>query len=341
MNQNSLNNRSISISWLDAARFILVGVGFLALWYLRDLIALLISSVVIAAALETPILFLIRKGWSRFTAVITIYFVGLILLGALTYFTVPMLISQTKNLAATLLNFVQRFELPLFLPDIKAFLKGLSEDLTSILPTLGRGAGQVFTFLSGAVGMMFGAILVFVVSFYIALQEDWVEKSLRALVPKEHEEYFIDLWERTERKIGRWFSSQLILSTIVGAPVFFVLYLLDVEYAPLIAILTGVLDIIPIAGPILAGIIAFIVTVSQNLMLGIYTLILFVIMQQLEAYVFSPIIRQKALGLSPVMVVFALLVGGRIAGFWGIIISIPLAAAISEFYSDIEKRKVR
>jgi predicted PurR-regulated permease PerM len=224
-------------------------------------------------------------------------------------------------------------------PGIKEFLKGLPENLTAFMPALGGGAGQVFTFLSGAAGLLFGAILVLVVSFYIALQEKWVENSLRTLAPRRYEEYLIGLWKRTERKIGRWFYAQMILSSLVGTLTFVGLSIVGIQHAALIALITAAFSIVPIAGSLFAGIIAFIVAVQQGLDLGIYTIILFVLIQQLEAYALSPLLHKRALGLNPVMVVFAILIGTRIAGFWGIIIAIPLAAAIAEFWSDIDERR--
>lgn len=333
-----MNNSLAQISWSGALRFFLVGTGFAALWFLRDIIALILSAIVIAAAVEAPVSTLMRKKWPRFAAVSLVYLTGLVALFMVFYIAVPMIISQTRDLAGTLLGTLRGLQVQLLAPGLENFLNNIAENFTAIFPAIGRGAGQVLTFLSGAAGMAFGAILVLVISFYLSLQDGWVKKSLAALAPKQHEEYLSNLWKRTERKIGRWLYAQAIISLIVGALVFIVLSFLRVESALILAILAGVFNIVPIAGSLAAGLIAFLVAIQQGFAIGIYTLVLFVIVQQLEAYVLSPAIQRKAIGLSPIMIIFSLLVGVRVAGFWGFIIAIPLAAAVSEIYIDFERR---
>lgn len=332
------------ISWVGAARVLILAVGFLAAWHLRDIIVLLLTAIVIAAALELPISSLTRWGLPRFAAVLTIYLAGLVFLVGLAYLTLPIIAAQVAGLVATLLQAIQELEIPLLIPvipDIKEFLKDIPQDWATILPAIGRGTGQVLTFLSGTVGMLFGTILVLVLSFYITLQKSWMTKVLQVIVPQKQKAYASDLWLRIEQKIGHWLCAQIVLALLMGALIFIGLSLLGVQYAFLLAVLAAVFNIVPILGPWIVGAIAFLVAAQQGLDLGIYTIIFFLIAQQIEAYISAPLIHQRASGLNPAVILLALLLGAQLAGFWGLIIAIPLAVAVSEFYADIEKQQLK
>lgn len=334
-----MDKSRLEISWMTAARPVLIVAGLLALWHLRDIVVLILAAIVIAAAIERPIISFARRGLPRFLAVFIIYLAGILSLITILYFAVPMLIVQARDLAAALLLILQEFEVPVIIPDIKEFLHIISERLTAVLPAIGRGVGEMITFLSGAFGMVFGAILVLVLSFYIALHENWVKQALRSLAPRQYEDYVVELWGRAERKIGKWFYAQVTLSLITSTLVFIGLSILGVEAALLLAVMTGLFGIVPIAGPLVVAAIAFLVAVQQGLFVGLYTILLFAIAQNLEAYLFAPLVQKKATGLSPITIIFALLVGARVAGFWGIVIAIPLAAIVSEIWADIDERR--
>lgn len=332
-----MEKTQLEISWGTAARFLLVAVAFLALYYFRGLIALFLSAAVIAAAIEAPASLLMRRKWPRFAAVTIIYITGIIITFGLLYFVVPVIASQAEGTLAALVVFIKTLPLPSsLLPSI--YELRLKEVLSSI-GSLGKGAEQALTIVSGIFGGLFNLILVFALSYYLSVQEGWVEKTLRVLAPPRYENYLIDLWKRAEKKIGRWFYAQIVLSFVVGVPVFIGLRLIGVEYALLIGIIAAALEIMPVAGPIVAGAIAFLIAAQQGIDLGVYTIILFVVVQQLENNIFVPMVMRRSTGLNPAVVIFALLVGAKLAGFWGIVIAVPLTAAASEFWIDLEKRR--
>lgn len=331
-----MEKTTLDITWASVARFFIVGIGFAALYFFRGYIALFVSAAVIAAAIDAPASLLIRRRIPRFVAVTVVYFLGLALVFGTLSFMVPILTSQLEDTVQTFLVTLQKLQLP-FLPSVTDLLFGTS---TNVLASLSNGAGQAFSFFTGVLGGLFNTILVLVISYYLALQEGWVSKTLRVLAPTKHEEYLIDLWKRSERKIGRWVYAQIILSVAVAVPVFIALQIMGVKYALLLAIIAGMLEIVPIAGPIISGLFAFVIAVQQGLNLGIYTIVLFVAVQQLENHFLVPMVMRRSLGLNPVVVIFSLLVAGTLAGFWGIVIAVPLAAAASEFYMDLEKRRI-
>jgi predicted PurR-regulated permease PerM len=177
-------------------------------------------------------------------------------------------------------------------------------------------------------------------SFYLSIQEKGIDIFLRILTPAKHERYVIDLWTRTQRKIGLWFKGQLLLGLIVGATVFVVLALLGVQYAFLIGIVSGIAELVPF-GIIFAAIPAILFAVIDGgVLLGVKVLIFYIVIQQIESYVLSPVVARRIVGIPPLVVLLAFLVGITLAGFWGAVIAMPVAVFVLEYMSDVEKQKL-
>jgi len=329
----------LEISWESILRFFAVGAALLILYYFRDLIAVFVSAAIIATAVDAPVSFLMKFRIPRFAAVTLVYLAGLAVIAGTFYFLAPIIVSQVQDMIRVIVDFLNRLRVSVIIPNLRDILQIFSNNISGVLPSIGQGTGQALAFFSGIIGSALYAILVFIVSFYLALQEKWVDKVLRLIAPSRYEDYLINLWSRSERKIGRWFYAQIMLALVVGVPVYISLSIMGVNYALILGMVAAVFEIVPVVGPVFAGIIAFIIAVHQGLDLGIYTVILFVAIQQLENHIFVPMLMKKSLGLNPVVVIFSLLVGAKLAGFWGVIIAVPIAAAASEFFLDLEKRR--
>ena len=117
------------------------------------------------------------------------------------------------------------------------------------------------------------------------------------------------------------------------------LWILGIKYAFLIAVIVGILEIVPYVGPIVAGGLATLLALSQSAVLGLWTLIFFIAAQQLENHVLVPLLIKKLVGLNPVAVILAILVGAKLGGILGILLAVPIAAVIDEFFDDLAKRR--
>ncbi|HSE57002.1 MAG TPA: AI-2E family transporter, partial [Candidatus Paceibacterota bacterium] len=178
-----------------------------------------------------------------------------------------------------------------------------------------------------------------VMSFYLSVQERGIETFLRILTPVKYEKEVLSLWARTQLKIGLWFQGQLLLGLIVGAITFIVLALLGVQYSFLIAVITGLFELIPF-GVILAAIPAILFgVIDSGLLFGLKIAIYYIIIQQIENYVLQPLIVKRVVGIPPLVVLVSFLVGISLAGFWGAILAMPVAVFVLEYISDIEKSK--
>ena len=143
---------------------------------------------------------------------------------------------------------------------IQSFIQTLVS-FQSVFTESSSGVLQLFiTFFGG----MFSLLLVIVLSFYFALQDTGVDDFLRLVMPVSHEEYAVDLWKRTRKKIGLWMQGQILLSVIVGILVYLGLLIIGVPYALLLAVFTAIVEIIPIFGSLLSGVVAVTVGYSDG-----------------------------------------------------------------------------
>jgi predicted PurR-regulated permease PerM len=188
----------------------------------------------------------------------------------------------------------------------------------------------------------FSFILIIVISFYLAVQDDGVANFLRIITPVKHERYIIDLWKRSQRKIGLWMQGQLVLGLIIGVLTYLGLSILGVQNALLLAVIAAMFELIPVFGPILAAVpaVAF-GLIEGGVALGLLVVGLYAIIQQFESQLIHPLVVKKIIGIPALIAILALIVGAQLAGFLGILLSVPLAAVMMEYLGDVEKRKVQ
>lgn len=314
------------------------------LWFLRDIVLILLSAIVIASAMEPAINYFRRKRLSRLFAVVLMYtLVGSMFFGVLFFFIPPVLgdaaeflrqLPQTLN-AVNLSNITYGL-----LPEGSTLPS--ADLLNNISQSIADTTGGVFTTLSAFFGGLTSLILIVVFSFYFSVQETGVDDFLRVVSPIKEQEYVLGLWKRSQEKIGKWMQGQLVLAVIVGVLLYLGLLILGVEHALLLASLAAIFELIPVFGQFLAAIPAVAVGVSTGgAPLGLLVAGLYIIVQQFEAHLIYPVVVKKIVGVPPLMVILALIIGFKLAGFLGILLSVPIASAIQEFVSDIAREKTR
>jgi predicted PurR-regulated permease PerM len=136
-------------------------------------------------------------------------------------------------------------------------------------------------------------------------------------------------------------QGQLLLALIVGVLTFMLLSIFGVPNPVMLAFIAMVFELVPIFGPVLAAIPAIaLALLSGGVTLGIITLCIFIVIQQFESNLIHPLVVKKIVGIPSLVAIFAIVIGAKIAGFLGILISVPIAAIVMEFLSDIEKKKL-
>ncbi len=347
------NEKEISFVLTTSMLFKVAAVGLLC-WFiflLRDLVLILLASIVIASAVEPAVKLFGRLKIPRVFGVLLVFVISAAFLSLVVLAFVPKLIEETSALIAKLPALISSANALLGarvanIPDnhffdlanslsVESFLVGFKN---TFLGASGAILGTAGAFLS-AVGTLF---LTLVLSFYFAVQERGVENFLRVITPLTHEQYALDLWRRSREKIGLWMQGQVILGILIGILVFLGLLLFGVEYALLLAILAALCELIPLFGPIIAMIPAVAIGfVDGGFTLGVGILLFYIIIQLFENHLLYPLVVKKVVGVSPLLVILALIIGGKLAGFIGVLISVPVAAALVEFTNDILKQKDR
>lgn len=327
----------IDISSSTIIRVILFGVVLWTLFVLWDVLLMLIGAVVIAFAIE-PLAHKLRAyGVPRGVSVVIVYlaFLG-ILAGAVTLI-LPILAEQTIQLSSQLPEVVLGLEERIGrIPgvDFEAIGPQLQQGLSSIGDNLANVGTAVFqqtrTIFSGALSLL----LVFIIAFYLVIEEDALKKMFRFIIPSRHMAYVELMLDRIQIKLGRWVLAQLFLGLVIGLCVGVGLWLIGVKYALALGLLAGLLEVFPVIGPMIAGIFGTVIALSQSFTLGLLALVLYVIIQQAENHILIPNIMRKATGLNPLVTLIAVLLGGRLAGLVGVILSVPVATIISIILAD-------
>ena len=337
----------ISVSTGTFIRAIVIGALTYALWELRGLVLLVLTAIVIASAIEPGVAFLTRYRFPRVLAVLFMYVAVFGSVFAIFYFFIPPILNDAQGLISQIPQYLGSLNIPLnSLPSLGSH-SALTNEAQSAISTLLNfrqiisGSSQgAFRLLSGIFGGIFSFGLVVVLSFYFAMQETGVENFLRVVTPQAKEEYVINLWLRAKRKIGLWMQGQVLSSLIGGIFAYLILLIWGIPYAFLLAVITAMLMLIPIFGSILSAIPPVILAFSTGgFSLAVIIAAFYLVINQFESHIVHPLVVNKVVGIPPLLVILALIVGGELAGFLGVLLAIPLAAALREFLSDFDKGK--
>ena len=270
-------SKPIEISTATLIKGMLVLLGFVFLYLVRDVIAILLTSVVLASAAEPGIRKLERWGLPRVAGVVVIYLSILALFGLVFYFLIPPILGDLSNFVTSfpvyLENALRTLQRTFTFIPIDAFSTSVAQAALSLNTLVSNNIHEFFSpasFFGGATAFIF----VLVVSFYLAVQDDGVGNFLRIVTPYKHESYIADLWVRAQHKIGRWFQGQILLGVLVAVLVYLGLTLLGVNSPLVLAILAGLLEIIPYFGPVLSAIPGVALATIQSPILGFWVLLL-------------------------------------------------------------------
>lgn len=342
----------VSITSGTIVATLLVIVGAYIFWLLRDLALLVLTAIVIASAIEPGIVFCIRNRVPRFAAALLMYVFVFGLLFSILYFFLPPVIADATRLLSAIPQYLDTISISGSLPENIADatniisgsggIQSLIQSLVSFQNIFSATSGGILQLISVFFGGVFSLVLVVVLSFYFALQDTGVDDFLRMVMPVKHEEYAVGLWKRAQKKIGLWMQGQILLSVIVGVLVYLGLLIIGVPYALLLAVITATVEIIPIFGSLLSGVVAVAVGYSDGgIAIAAIVAGLYVVVNQFESNLIYPLIVKKIIGIPPLLVIVALIAGYNLAGFLGVVLSVPVAAVMLEFITDFDKRKRR
>jgi predicted PurR-regulated permease PerM len=338
-------------------RYLLYGLSgpviFLNLWvlgqmftYFEGLITFTLLSAILALILDYLVRFLERLNLSRTQAVLVVLFGFLLLLVILGVTLIPIVVDQATQLVQGLPNVLVAADQNLKWVQDFLIERNLRLDLAEITNQLSTQLQGVIALLPGlainTVGQVFSAVFVVVLAFYMLLYGDRFWRGLIQLLPAR---LGTALNTSLQEQFHQFFLTQVLLALAMVIFMLPTLLLLNIQFSLLFAILIGLFQIIPLFGATIGiGLVTLITLGLQGFLAAVKVVVASIIFQQITDNVIAPRIRGELTGLNPIWIVVALLIGGRVAGFIGVVLAMPIAATIkstSEAMRSLERQSRR
>lgn len=305
-------------------------VFFLALLWLlvqiKDIIFLVFIAFILMSALKPVVEFLEKHKIRRTLGILLIYlliFVAVTLAGSSF---IPPLVFQSVTLAKFIPN---------YLKDVLPFIQ---VDFQSISAQIAPISENILKVTLGVFSNVIAIFTIFVICFYLLLERKYLKKHLSQFMGEKGAKVVIEVIKKVEERLGSWVRGQLALMFLIGFSTYIGLFILNLPFILPLSILAGVLEIIPIIGPIVSAIPAVIVALTISPFLGLVTALLYLIIQQAESNLVVPAVMRKTVGLPPLVTIIALAVGGKVAGVIGALLSVPVVVTIETIVSEYFKQ---
>lgn len=354
----------LSIGSVVRATFAILAIGFgvVLVWFLQEKIVLLFLSIFVAMIIDPGVQFLRRLGVPRGLGILLHYAIALFLLVFLLVSLVPLIAMQLIDLAGLIQGEVNAFLLnpTISLPFITATanqsltlllestLQNLSinqftdamQQFGQSLATATQSSLLLAAHLAGSVVNFFAnLIVILVMAFFIQIEKEHIVSWLKSFLPWRMRPYVNDKSEAIQTKMAQWTRGQLVLCLFIGMMVFLALTILRMPYALTLGILAGFTEFIPVIGPLIAAIPAVLIAGTQEgFVWAVIVGAVYYVIQWCENNLLVPLIMKRAVGLSPLAIVFAMLVGisfpDLIHPVLGVMLAIPSTTIVAIFLED-------
>lgn len=308
-----------------------IAIFILSLWLIyliRDLLLILFVAVILMSALSPMVRFLSRFKIPKSISIAITYLIIIAFVSSLVVLVMPPLLEETRRLFLTL---------P---PHLEQILKMAAIDKSVLQSQLSALSRNAFSITLSIFDIVLTIIFLLVLTFYLMLERENLENRFAAL--------FISRTERVkklivqiEEKLGSWFRGQLFLSLVIGLLTYIGLLILGVSYALPLAVVAGVLEVVPMIGPIISSIPSILIALTISPVLALAVAVMYFVIQQVENNLIVPQVMRRAVGLNPLVVILAIAIGSRLLGISGALLAVPIAVVIQIIVTElIEDRKV-
>jgi len=300
------------------------------------------AAIFIALGLDPLINWLESRKWPRWAAILTVLVGVMGLFAGLVFAIIPVVVEQSTKVINQIARYVtnpasldelltqiQSF-IPIEILDVQAAAQEALTFLTDPNNLAQIGGGVLSVSVSIATGV-FGALIILILTLYFTASLGNMKRALYRLVPRSRREKFINISEQVAHAVGRYVVGQVALAFINGLLSFIFLSIIGAAYPALFAFIAFLFSLVPLVGTLSGSILIVVTQLLVNpdsivtvIAVGIY----YLIYMQVEAYVLSPNIMNRAVKVPGVVVVIAALIGGTLLGILGALIAIPVAASI-------------
>lgn len=305
------------------------------LFYLRDIVALFVISFILATALEPAVNYFQKYKIPRWTSILALYLLVIAFVFALIRLIAPPISTQVHQLIQNKQSIVNSINHEISL--LPASVQEQVHTLVNSIPdkVSNYSSTKIFENAFGIFSGLIGAVTVFVIVFYLLLDKNTMEKFIGNYWPAKSNERAVTVFKKMVEKVSLWARGQLILSGSIGIFTFVGLSILGVPYALTLALIAAVTEMLPIVGPYIGAIPALIIAFSVAPSKALWVAILYVAAQQFENHVLVPQVMKRAVGLSPVAIILAILIGAKLLGIIGVILAVPVTAGLAVIAEEL------
>ncbi len=323
--------RTIEISHRTIIFIIGILLGGWILLQIRDILYLLFIAFILTTALRPVVDALSNYRVPRVLSILLLYFFTIGVIGGIIGSVVPQIASQSTHLAQELPQLAKQM-----LPNLNIDVRSFSDQLAPITQNIVQFGFQIFNNVVTVV-----TVLVF--TFYFLLGRNHLERTVGQFFRKSETKEIVQILTEVEEKLGAWARGQIILMVVIGVSTYIGLSLLRVDFALPLAVLAGILEMVPMIGPIISAVPAILVALTISPLLGLSVAALYFVIQQFENHIVVPQIMKRSVGLSPVLIIVAFMIGGRFEGAVGAILAVPAILVaqviISHYLAEKEQSK--
>lgn len=321
--------RKIEISHRTIIFTVLFLLGLWFLYQIKQIILAVFVAVILMSALNPLVDRLERWRFPRWLGILLIYLLVFVGLGLTLAAIIPPFVDQT-------VSFVNR--LSFYLRGLGAF--GIDPNLiTSQISQLGPLSTNLLKITVEFFSNLINIVFLVVVSFYLLLERKNLKRYLIVLFGESGEERAESFVDKIERELGGWIRGEAILMTIIGLITYIGLRILGIEYALPLAILAGILEVIPNIGPVISAVPAVLIGLTISPLMALAVAALYFLVQQLENIIIVPKVMEKAVGVNPLVVIISLAIGFKLAGVIGAILAVPVVLVLKIVSAEISASK--
>jgi predicted PurR-regulated permease PerM len=335
-------NLTINISTASILKVLAFLLIVLFIYLVHNVVVLVFASFLLASAFNPMVDWLHRHKIPRILGILIIYVVLLAVVTSAVVLIAPPIAKEVSQLAVNLPDYYQQTMEGLnhWVSNLDGNKQqSLNDSLNSLSNSLPKTITNVFVWIGGLFGGLFSVVLVLVLTFYFMIEEEATKRFIQSVAPVRYHVYLMETLGKIQIKLGYWLRGQALLSVTIFAFTFVGLSLLGVPYALVLAFIAGLLEIIPVIGPTIAAVPAIFFAFLVSPWLGVSTIILYIVVQQVENNLLTPKIMGKSVGLNALVVIIAVLIGAQIAGIFGALFAVPVTAAASVIFNDFINKK--
>lgn len=302
-----------------------MGIALSFVWIIKDVLLYIFISLILALALEPFVEMLRKRKIPRTPAVLIVVVAFITVLVGLSSFAVAPFINEIQGL---IINFPTYIDQLMFIAGIDGSAAQFTQ---TIINQLSQNSGTILVATRGVFSGALSVTIAIVFTVYILIDFPNLRARFGKLFPEKNRLEIRNVLYTVESKLGGWLRGQFMLMLIIGTTTYIGLLIIGLPYSLALAVIAGLLEVVPIIGPLISTVPAVIIGFSVDPWTGVAVTILYILVQQVENNIVVPKVMQKAVGFNPLVTIIALMIGSQLLGIVGAIIAVPFLIVGFEF----------